>query len=63
MYEGKNNVLVTSNTNFSSTHGMSLFTFLFLGELGTCLQNLMPTRDMEPLKNHHFTHGDIEIHI
>jgi hypothetical protein len=27
---------------------MSLFRFLFLGELGTCLQNLMPTQRVEP---------------
>jgi hypothetical protein len=27
---------------------MSLFRFLFLGELGTCPQNLMPTQGVEP---------------
>jgi hypothetical protein len=25
-----------------------LFRLLFLGELGTCSQNLMPTQDVEP---------------
>jgi hypothetical protein len=27
---------------------MCLFGFLFLGELGTCPQNLMPTQGVEP---------------
>jgi hypothetical protein len=27
---------------------MSLFRFLFLGELGTCPQNLIPTQGVEP---------------
>jgi hypothetical protein len=35
-------------TTFSSIFGMSLFRFLFLGELGTCPQNLMPTQGVEP---------------
>jgi hypothetical protein len=33
---------------FSNRYEMCLFGFLFLGELGTCLQNLMPTQGMEP---------------
>jgi hypothetical protein len=36
---------------------MSLFRFLFLGELGTCPQNLMPTRGVEPCENHQFSQG------
>jgi hypothetical protein len=36
---------------------MSLFGFLFLCELGTCPQNLMPTRGVEPCKNHQFPQG------
>jgi hypothetical protein len=30
------------------------FKFLFLGELGTCQQNLISTRLMEPWKKRHF---------
>jgi hypothetical protein len=33
---------------------MSLFGFLFLGELGTCPQNLMPTQGIQPSENHQF---------
>jgi hypothetical protein len=36
---------------------MSLFRFLFLGELGTCPQNLMPTQGVEPWVNHQFPQG------
>jgi effector-binding domain-containing protein len=36
---------------------MCLFRFLFLSELGTCPQNLMPTRGVEPLENHQFPQG------
>jgi hypothetical protein len=43
-----NNLLESKKITFSSRHGMCLFGFLFLGELGTCLQNLMPTQDVEP---------------
>jgi hypothetical protein len=42
---------------FSSRYEMCLFGFLFLGELGTCLQNLMPTQGVEPWKNHQFPQG------
>jgi hypothetical protein len=35
-------------TTFSSRYEMCLFGFLFLGEIGTCPQNLMPTQGMEP---------------
>jgi hypothetical protein len=34
-------------TIFLSKYGMSLFEILFLGELGMCLQNLIPTRGVE----------------
>jgi hypothetical protein len=50
-------------TNFSSTYEMCLFEFLFLGESGTCPQNLMPTRRVEPWENHQFPQGYAEIHI
>jgi hypothetical protein len=36
---------------------MSLFRFLFLGESGTCPQNLMPTLGVQPSKNHQFPQG------
>jgi hypothetical protein len=36
---------------------MSLFRFLFLGELATCPQNLMPTQSVEPWENHQFPQG------
>jgi hypothetical protein len=43
---------------------MSLFRFLFLGELGTCPQNLMPAQGVEPSENHQFQQrGYAEIHI
>jgi hypothetical protein len=41
--EGDNSLLRSKKTTFSSRNGMSLFGFLFLGELGTCPQNLMST--------------------
>jgi hypothetical protein len=40
--------LGSKKTTFSSRYEMCLFGFLFLGELGTCLQNLMPTQGVEP---------------
>jgi hypothetical protein len=38
----------TKKTTFQSRYGMCLFGFLFLCELDTCPQNLMPTRSVEP---------------
>jgi hypothetical protein len=55
--EGDSNLLGSKKTTFSSRYGMSLFEFLFLGELGTCPQNLMPTRGVEPWENHQFPRG------
>jgi hypothetical protein len=46
--QGDISVLEPEKAIFWSTCGMSLFTFLFLGELGTCLQNLIPTQGVEP---------------
>jgi hypothetical protein len=34
-------------TNFLSKYGMCLSIFMFLSELGTCPQNLIPTRSVE----------------
>jgi hypothetical protein len=36
---------------------MCLFGFLFVGELGTCPQNLMPTQGVKPRENHQFPQG------
>jgi hypothetical protein len=36
---------------------MSHFEILFLGELGTCLENLIPTRGVECWKKNHFPQG------
>jgi hypothetical protein len=35
-------------TYFYSRYGLWDFKFLFLGELGTCPQNLIPTQGVEP---------------
>jgi hypothetical protein len=49
LFEGDNNSLLgSSKTTYSRRYEMCLFEFLFLGELGACPQNLMPTRDVEP---------------
>jgi hypothetical protein len=45
--KGDSRVLKAKKTIFKSRYGMSLFIFLFLSELGTCPQNLIPTRDVE----------------
>jgi hypothetical protein len=42
---------------FLSKHGMNLLIFLFLGEFGTCLQNLIPVRGVEHWKMNYFSHG------
>jgi hypothetical protein len=47
----------SKKTTFSSRFRMSLFRFLFLGELSTCSQNLMPTQGVEPWENHQFPQG------
>jgi hypothetical protein len=48
LQKGDNNLLGSKKTTFLSKFRMSLFRFLFLGELGTCPQNLMPTQGVEP---------------
>jgi hypothetical protein len=48
LQNGDSNHLGSKKTTFSSRYEMSLFIFLFLGELGTCPQNLMPTQGVEP---------------
>jgi hypothetical protein len=54
---GDNSLLGSKKTTFSSRYEMSLFRFLFLSELGTCSQNLMPTRGVEPWVKHQFLQG------
>jgi hypothetical protein len=43
MPKGDNSLLGSKKTTFSRRFRMNLFRFLFLGELGTCPHNLMPT--------------------
>jgi hypothetical protein len=38
---------------------MSLFRFFFLSVLGTCSQNFMPTRSVEPWGKHQFPEGGL----
>jgi hypothetical protein len=45
--KGDSSLLGSKKTTFSSRYEMSLSRFLFLGELGTCPQNLMPTQGVE----------------
>jgi hypothetical protein len=62
--KGDSSLLGSKKTTFSSRFRMSLFGFLFLGELGTCPQNLMPTRGVEPLRKSSIsTRGYAEFHI
>jgi hypothetical protein len=42
---------------------MCLSIFLFLSELGTCPQNLIPTRHVEHWEKNHYYKGYAEIHI
>jgi hypothetical protein len=55
--EGNSNLLGSKKSTFSSRYRMSLFRFLFLGELDTCPQNLMPTQGVESWENHQFPQG------
>jgi hypothetical protein len=59
MSKGDNNLLGSKKTTFSSSYEMSLFGFLFVGELGTCPQNRMSTQGVEPWENHQFPQGDM----
>jgi hypothetical protein len=55
--KGDNSLLRSKKTIFLSRFRMSLFRFFFLGELGTCPQNLMRTQGVEPWENHQFPQG------
>jgi hypothetical protein len=45
--KGDSRVLKAKKTILKSRYGMCLSIFLFLSELGTCPQNLIPTRGVE----------------
>jgi hypothetical protein len=55
--KGDSSLLGSKKTTSSSRFRISFFRFLFLGELGTCTQNLMPTQGVEPWENHQFPQG------
>jgi hypothetical protein len=55
--KGDSNLLGSKIVTFSSRYEMCILGFLFLGELGTCPQNLMPTQGVEPWENHQFHKG------
>jgi hypothetical protein len=57
LQKGDSSLLGSKKTTFLSRFRMCLFRFLFLGELGTCPQNLMPTQGVEPWENHQFPEG------
>jgi hypothetical protein len=52
--KGGNRVLKAKKTTFSSRHGLWDILSLFLGELGICLQNLIPTRGVEHWDKNYF---------
>ena len=55
--EGDSRVLKAKKTILKSKHGMCLSIFLFLTELGTCPQNLIPTKGVEYWEKNHFPQG------
>jgi hypothetical protein len=44
VFDRDNSVLEAKKSIFLSRYKMRLFKFLFINELGTCPQNLIPTR-------------------
>jgi hypothetical protein len=61
--KGDKRVLKAPKTTFSSRHGLCNIFFLFLGELGICLQNLIPSRSGTLKKYIFSTRGYAKIHI
>jgi hypothetical protein len=55
--KGDSRVLKARKTILKSRYGISLSIFLFLSELGTCPQNLIPTRGVEHSEKNHFPQG------
>jgi hypothetical protein len=54
---GDNKVFKAQKTIFLSRHGLSNFIFMSLGELGTFLQNFIPTRGVEHQERKIFHNG------
>jgi hypothetical protein len=52
--KGVSRVLKAKKTILKSRYGMCLSILLFLSELGTCPQNLIPTRSVEHWEKNHF---------
>ena len=64
MPEGDNRVLKAKKTICYIRYGMYFSIFFFLSELGTCVQNLIPTRGVELWEKNSFSaRGYDEIHI
>jgi hypothetical protein len=59
MPKGDNRVLETKKTIILGVYWMSLFEFLYVGELGTCPQNLIFTRGVEHWEKNHFPQWDM----
>jgi hypothetical protein len=57
MPEGYSRPSEAPKTNFRRRYGMLLSIFLFLSELGTCPQNLIPRKGVEHVEKHHFAQG------
>ena len=57
LQKGDSSLLGSKKTTFLSKFRLCLFRFLFLCKLGTCPQNVMPTRGVEPWENHQFPQG------
>jgi hypothetical protein len=57
MPKGDSRVLKAKKTTFSSMHGFWDIFFLSLGELGICMQNLIPRRGVEHWEKNIFHKG------
>jgi hypothetical protein len=55
--KGDNRVLKAKKATFSSRHGLCNILLLSLGELGTSLQNLIPTRGVEHWEKNYIPQG------
>jgi hypothetical protein len=64
MPKGDSRVLEAKKTIFLSRYRMSLFTFLFLDELGMCPQNLISRKGVDQReKNNSSKRGYVGFHI
>src|SRR5450759_4362867 len=57
LQKGGSSPLRSKRTIFFRIFRRCLCSFLSLGELGTCPQNLMPMQGVEPSENHQFPQG------